>query len=237
MPKEINYESAFIENSSTSRTSIKRYILNHNLLPYECIRCKNTGEWLGEMMTLHLDHINGINNDNRIENLRFLCPNCHSLTNSYSGKNKSTFPKIIVTEEEIINALQKTENVRQATLQVGLNPQGASHTRVGMIKRKYNIQQIIFEKSNSQILNYCSCGAIIGPKYTQCQACIHKDQRIVERPSREELKKMIRNTTFAELGRTFEVSDNAIRKWCDFYSLPRKKQIINTYSEEDWEKI
>ena len=55
-----------------------------------------------------VDHINGINNDNRIENLRFLCPNCHSLTDSYNGKNKSHFPNVTVTEEQVINALQKT---------------------------------------------------------------------------------------------------------------------------------
>ena len=38
-------------------------------------------------MALELDHINGINNDNRLENLRWLCPNCHAITDTYAGKN------------------------------------------------------------------------------------------------------------------------------------------------------
>ena len=43
---------------------------------------------LDKKLSLQLDHINGINNDHRIENLRFLCPNCHSQTETYAGKNK-----------------------------------------------------------------------------------------------------------------------------------------------------
>ncbi len=49
---------------------------------------KNKGEWLGKSLSLHLDHINGINNDNRLENLRILCPNCHSLKPTHRGKNR-----------------------------------------------------------------------------------------------------------------------------------------------------
>jgi 5-methylcytosine-specific restriction endonuclease McrA len=43
---------------------------------------------MGKPLSLHLDHKNGKNNDHRIENLRFLCPNCHSQTATYAGKNK-----------------------------------------------------------------------------------------------------------------------------------------------------
>lgn len=84
-------EEILVENSTYSnRTSLKRRIINANLIPYECALCKNTGEWLGNPLSLQIDHINGINNDNRLENLRFLCPNCHSQTDTFSGKNKTT---------------------------------------------------------------------------------------------------------------------------------------------------
>ena len=56
-------------------------------MEYKCANC-GLIEWQGQVLSLHLDHINGINNDHRIENLRFLCPNCHSLTETYAGKNK-----------------------------------------------------------------------------------------------------------------------------------------------------
>lgn len=78
----------FIPDSPATRRTIRGYILRHNLIPYECKFCGNKGQWRGQEIALDLDHINGINNDHRLENLRFLCPNCHATTNSYRGKNK-----------------------------------------------------------------------------------------------------------------------------------------------------
>jgi hypothetical protein len=57
----------------------------------ECAKgdeCGNDGKWNGEKLSLHLEHKNGVNDDNRLINLTFLCPNCHSQTKTYSGKNK-----------------------------------------------------------------------------------------------------------------------------------------------------
>jgi Zn finger protein HypA/HybF involved in hydrogenase expression len=77
-----------------ARSAVKRYIIANNTLPYLCAICK-IDSWNGIPLSLHLDHINGINNDNRLENLRFLCPNCHSLTDTFSGKNKASTVPII----------------------------------------------------------------------------------------------------------------------------------------------
>jgi 5-methylcytosine-specific restriction endonuclease McrA len=71
-----------------SRTQLKKRLLNSGLLEYKCDSCGNTGEWMGKPISLELDHINGINNDNRLENLRILCPNCHSQTDTFRKKNK-----------------------------------------------------------------------------------------------------------------------------------------------------
>jgi len=59
-----------------------------NLLPYRCAKCGNEGEWLSHKLSLQLKHKNGTWNDNRLENLEFLCPNYHSQTEHYAGKNK-----------------------------------------------------------------------------------------------------------------------------------------------------
>jgi 5-methylcytosine-specific restriction endonuclease McrA len=84
--KDIKLRIHRIEEYAT-RASVRKRIIQENLIPYKCDECK-ISEWNGQKLSLHLDHINGINGDNRIENLRFLCPNCHSLTSTYAGRNK-----------------------------------------------------------------------------------------------------------------------------------------------------
>jgi len=71
-------DKLFTENSQYRGIHIKRYIIKYNLLEYKCQWCGLTNEWHGRPLSLELDHINGIGNDNRLENLRFLCHNCHS---------------------------------------------------------------------------------------------------------------------------------------------------------------
>lgn len=82
-------EEIMIENSPYQNTTrLKERIIQANIIPYECAICGNKGEWNGAKLVLQLDHINGKHYDHRKENLRFLCPNCHSQTETYSGKNK-----------------------------------------------------------------------------------------------------------------------------------------------------
>ena len=85
--KEKSIEEVLKKDSCFSQKSLKNKIIKFKILEYKCEKCKNIGEWNNKKLILHLDHINGINTDNRIENLRFLCPNCHSQTDTYSGKN------------------------------------------------------------------------------------------------------------------------------------------------------
>lgn len=84
--KEIKIRIENLEDYAT-RSSVRQRILKENLLPYKCDRC-GINKWEGEKLSLHLDHKNGDCWDHKIENLRFLCPNCHSLTSTYAGKNK-----------------------------------------------------------------------------------------------------------------------------------------------------
>ena len=86
----------------------------------------------------------------------------------------------------------------------------------------------------------CSvCGEKLYDKSTTglCLTCYYISSRKAERPSREELKQMIRTFTFTEIGRTYGVSDNAVRKWCDSYNLPRKKSNIKKYTDTEWQSV
>lgn len=77
-----------IENSTyTSTTNLKERLYKEGLKKRKCELCDQGEEWRGKKMSLILDHINGINNDNRIENLRIVCPNCNATLDTHGGKN------------------------------------------------------------------------------------------------------------------------------------------------------
>lgn len=82
-------QEILVENSCYGNIDrLKKRILKANLLEYKCEKCGNIGEWQGEKLSLQLEHKNGIHNDHRLNNLCFLCPNCHSQTDTYAGKNR-----------------------------------------------------------------------------------------------------------------------------------------------------
>lgn len=80
-------------------TRFKRRLIDEGLLKNECYECGLKDNWNNKPIVLHLDHINGDHFDHRIENLRLLCPNCHSQTPTYCSKNfKLNEPEVRVSE-------------------------------------------------------------------------------------------------------------------------------------------
>lgn len=72
---------------SRSRYTVKRRLLDAGILKNVCEEC-GLSQWQGRPIIIQLDHRNGVRNDHRLENLRMLCPNCHSQTETYAARNR-----------------------------------------------------------------------------------------------------------------------------------------------------
>jgi predicted RNA-binding Zn-ribbon protein involved in translation (DUF1610 family) len=76
-----------VEHSTYRRDALKRRLIREKILPYVCAICGMGPEWCGEPLVLRLDHENGVRDDNRLGNLRFVCPNCDSQLPTFCGRN------------------------------------------------------------------------------------------------------------------------------------------------------
>jgi ssDNA-binding Zn-finger/Zn-ribbon topoisomerase 1 len=124
-------------------TKLKRRLVGGGLLDYECEKC-GISEWQGKDLTLQLDHINGKSRDNRLENLRLLCPNCHSQTDTFcrrkKGKARTKTNQCVDCDEKILasstrcvscSAAQKIKTDWPPTDQLISMVEKTSYTSVG----------------------------------------------------------------------------------------------------------
>lgn len=133
--------SEFFERHRANKVSSTR--LRQALLDsgrkHECVQCGLGPIWNSQALTIQVDHINGNDIDNREENLRFLCPNCHSQTNTFCSKNRQMKLRKIVSDNEIIAAACKVANRRQALKAVGLSAVGQSYKRIDKLIKEGKI--------------------------------------------------------------------------------------------------
>lgn len=97
---------------------------------YKCIKCLNVGEWLGEKLSLHADHIDGDRYNNSTSNFRWLCPNCHSQTPTYCGRNITNKHQKLVnlSHDKIVEIAKTCFSMSELMKKLLLNPNNA-HTR------------------------------------------------------------------------------------------------------------
>lgn len=156
----VRKEDILKENCKHQRTVLRRYVIKNNLIPYKCAICGCT-EWQGKTLSLELDHINGINNDNRLENLRFLCPNCHSQTSTYGSRNQQTnsseydipddLRKIVEEKYNEVKNVKKVSSIlgiRRCVVTKIVNESGQKHSN-----QKYIIR---YDKDWNELARYGS---------------------------------------------------------------------------------
>lgn len=85
-PHKLPWDELLVVGRPTSRGHLKQRLVREGLKDNRCERCGIT-HWQGELLSMQLHHVNGDSLDNRLENLQFLCGNCHSLTDTYGGRN------------------------------------------------------------------------------------------------------------------------------------------------------
>jgi hypothetical protein len=142
---DYNESTMFIENSKINSGIIKNYLMEQKDFIYKCNNC-NLNEWFSHKIILEMHHKNGNEYDQRKENLEFLCPNCHSITDTYRCKNvknriKNSCKK--VTDEELIISLKSSKSIAMALRNVCLSPKGANYKRAYNLILKSNNEELI----------------------------------------------------------------------------------------------
>lgn len=197
-------EDLFIVDCKVDRKTVKHRVIKNNLIPYKCKECGNIGEWNGKKLVLQLEHINGINNDNRLNNLCFLCPNCHTQTDTFTSK------KI------------KKNNYCECGKIIGRKSKycclcAGKHT---LIKNQYN-DDFDFEVIKNELEIYTK--KQISKKYNIVENTVRRwEKKCKIRPTKETLIQEIQNLGYVQVGRKYGVSDNAVRKWIKSYGLDPK---------------
>lgn len=117
---------------------LKKIMLYELHFPYECAVCKiNT--WQEKSINLQIDHIDGDNTNSSKNNIRFICPNCHSQTETYCRGHKHRKGEQI-SDELFVEALKSSKNIRQALISLGISPKGANYNRAYELSAKYHIE-------------------------------------------------------------------------------------------------
>lgn len=132
-----NYERFRYGNNIKAADAINAIIA---IRGHKCENCLNE-TWQNVPIPLEVHHLDGDKLNNDLSNLQLLCPNCHALTENYRGKNISHKHLDYISEEQFVEALKATPNVRQALLKLGLTAKGANYDRAYDLLNKYNITQ------------------------------------------------------------------------------------------------
>lgn len=161
----------------------------------------------------------------------------YNLTKGGQTSKPSKLKKEQVSEIQKL-LLETSLSQEEISLKFNVSQRTISGINTGELWISDNLSYPLRKENFYKKKNYCvRCGKEISYGAKLCQRCFSYSRRKVERPNREELKKLIKEKSFIEIANIYGVSDNAIRKWCQFYNLPYKKREIKLFTNEEWSEV
>lgn len=152
MAKKKSIKEVLCENTQSSDSTVKSYFSEINP-PDTCAICGCGCIHNNFPLVLQLDHINGDHSDSRPENLRWVCPNCHTQTDTYCGRN--TWNVVNISDEEIIDALETCRDRASAMRRLKMDTGRTEYwARVSYIVIQYNVE--IGKRLNGSATSYTS---------------------------------------------------------------------------------
>lgn len=244
--KKVELNEIFSNSRKINSYRLKNLLLKEGYKEHKCENpeCGLT-EWMGKPIPLELHHVNGNPNDNRLENLQLLCPNCHAQTDNYCAKNikgntrnyEKRYCKIcgnILEPQQKLYCSSDCENKRKEKEHYEIKDKvyniiNVKHiTSIREIAKELNISRDRVKNS----LKYCSC-------YDEIISLFKENKRKYKSVkskiciSKEELIELLRRYSFLQIGKIYNVSDNAVRKWCKKYNLPYRRKEVTIFLKEN----
>lgn len=219
---EFRRQSNYVNKTELSKSDFKKYKMCNN--EYFCVLCNVTNEWNGKPLSLHVDHIDGDRDNNNVKNLRLLCPNCHSQTDSYCGKNNIKYhsTNYKVNDEILLEAMKNSDTPSSALKSVNLAGAG-NYARIYRLADEFNIDHMkrkpksvySFKCKNCDSENHVTNKADI-KQYCSVE-CYRtnrqKESPLANIPIQEIISKLDElDWNYTMVGKFYKVSDNAIKR-------------------------
>jgi hypothetical protein len=186
-------EEIMVENSTYSRSNLKRRLYEEALKQPKCEFCGQGESWRGRHMAMILDHANGVRNDNRLENLRILCPNCAATLDTHCGRAKESAPPLRNCDRcgKMFRAKHRTQ--RFCSRYCGMRRVPGERRRGVPRPQARKAERPPYEKLMAEIeaTSYCA----VGRKYGVSDNAVRKWVRFYERQREREGVDGVRGTT------------------------------------------